>query len=127
MFSSAIFLLANGLFIVKPQYTYVLAGKVATLNCSTSSTEGVHWYHGTNYVYAGGNLYSTYKNRLKIEVYQNDGTTAFNLVFQSVKPEDAGTYKCRDIQGRGETSSAEMTVFAAGSNSTIYMYMLIQY
>ena len=102
---------------MKPQDTYVLAGQVATLNCSTSSTEDVHWYYGTSYtyVYAGRKLISPFNNRLKVEVYQNDGTTAFNLVFLSTQPVDAGTYICGDIQGRGETSSAEMTVFTTGS------------
>lgn len=99
---------------MKPRDTYILAGQMATLNCSTSLAEDVHWYHGTSYVYAGMKLISPY-NRLQIEVYQNDRTTAFNLVFSSVKPEDAGTYKCRDSQGHGETSSAEMTVYTTGS------------
>lgn len=108
------FLLADGVLILKPKDVHLLAGQVATLNCSTSSTEGVHWYHGTSYIYAGGKLYSPYNYRLKVEVYQIDGTAAFNLVFPSAKPEDAGTYSCIDIQGRGEKGSAEMTVLTAG-------------
>ena len=112
-----LFFLANGVLIVKPQDTHVLAGQQATLNCSTSSTEDVHWYYGTStsYVYAGRKLYYPYDTRLKMEIFQNDGTTSFNLVFPSTKPEDAGIYICSDIQGRGETSSAEMDVFTIGT------------
>ena len=111
----ALFVLADGVLIVKPKDTHVMAGHRATLNCSTSLTEGVHWYHDTTYIYAGRKLYSPYDSKLKIEVFQHDGTTAFNLVFPSTKPEDAGTYICGDMQGRGEKSSAEMNVFTAGT------------
>lgn len=113
------FCYATSTLLVKPHNTSAVEGQRVQLNCSTSDpTTPISWQYvpvaqgdvlpQPKDVFLGGGLVNGYQFRFEMNGNRTEGV--YNLVIPTVQLKDAGTYRCRDQEGRGEHVDAILNV-----------------
>lgn len=95
---------------VGPYNVTVQANLATYMNCSTTSENGVKWFHNGDLVCAGPDLecFDRYRERFRVERITSTGS--WNLIISFVKPEDEGDYSCEEIGFETYQKSAQLTV-----------------
>lgn len=101
--------------ILRPEDTEAVVGFPTFLNCSTTLSGEIQWFHyrdgdtqQRNLVYGYNKFYQPYEGRFQIEKDETKG--AYNLVIARVAVEDFGKYQCQDDFGKGVEGSAQLVV-----------------
>jgi len=109
--------LTSAALTVRPRNTVVLSGKHAHLVCQTnvSTAASLSWKFTSvdgeqqAFIYNDNGLNPDYRRR-SVSVKTNSSTGVYQLLFDTVQLDDAGTYTCQDDGGIGEPRAAWMAV-----------------
>lgn len=98
------------------QETIVYVGDSTNFSCRSNISSAIHWDFNDNAMYAAGAFYNKYKDRFTMDINQTTGT--YTLHIKNITFGDSGEYMCREDEGRGESSSANLNVSAPAAFST---------
>jgi len=112
-----VMLVAGSELTIKPINLVAIVGRQAVFSCISQSHQSLRWQRRT----IGYSLYSNDispegQSRRAVEAIDDDGRSRLDVVMESVRPDDAGEYRCRG--GRSGAVVAELVVLGAVPNCT---------